>query len=303
MKLIDVMAEELNIDHAFIQNIAERSNKYYKIYAIPKKNGKDSRDIFHPSPILKTFQYWLVNRLFIHFNISDYASAYNKGCSIAKNALYHLNKRHLLHLDITNFFPSITESHIEKIINKNSKIIGEKLGFTLNDDDRNLINQLVLFNGALTIGSVSSPIISNIVMFDNDLEISKIAQKYYCDYTRYADDMVFSSIHFIPSVIISEIEIILNKDSFNLNKDKVYFMGPKDRKEVTGVNVNNDRLTVGRKKRDEIKKMVYMKCKYGLGDNNKILGNLCFLKDIDPWYYNKIIIKYPNILDVLKTDS
>lgn len=273
--------------------------KDYRKYEIPKKRG-GKRIIFHPSPKLKVFQYWLVNRLFVYFPISSYATAYKKGCSIKNNATLHLNKAHLLHLDIIDFFPSITRKHIEQVINNNKFILKEKIGFELTGDDIKIILKLTLLDDSLTIGSISSPILSNIVMFDIDNELNKVAESYDCKYSRYADDMVFSSTKFIPHKIIDDVDKILKSNGFLLNKKKSYFMGKGSRKVVTGINVNKSRLTIGRKKRDEIKKMIYMKCKYNIGDNKKILGYLSYLKDIDPWYFNRIIIKYNKIYEMLK---
>jgi len=299
--LSELMENELNIDKVFIKKVAARSDKYYKHFTIPRRNGS-KRDIHHPSPILKTFQYWLVSRIFNKCMISCYATAYLKGCSIKNNAERHIKCTNLVHLDIRNFFPSIQRDHLEKILLENKKSITKSLGFELDAGDNELICGLALFRGCLTIGSVSSPIISNIVMNSVDERLASLAAKYSLIYSRYCDDMVFSSkgCH-ISNDIVNKVCDILSDYHFELNNKKTFFSGPKDRKVVTGVNVNNDRLTVGRKKRDEIKKMVYEKCQHEKGDNSKILGNLSFLKDIDPWYYNKIIIKYPRVLQILKS--
>ena len=293
------MGKELNIDRSYIYNVSKRSNKYYKTFEIEKKNG-DKRIINHPSPILKTFQYWLVNRIFNHLPTTKFATAYKKGCSIKKNALLHLNKSHILRLDILKFFPSISVFHIEKLFKDNQLAIKDTIGLTLEQNDISIVSNLVLLDGHLTIGSVSSPSISNCIMFNTDNQLEEIATYYSCCYSRYADDMVFSSKKYIPDKIISEIEKVLLVENFQLNKDKTLFMSSKGKKFITGINVNNSRLTLGRKKRDEIKKMVYLKISKGIGDDDKIRGYLNYVRDIDPYYFSKIINKYGDYYNLLK---
>lgn len=302
--LSELMSERLNIDKHFIENISNKSNKYYRIYEINKRDG-GKRLIYHPSPVLKTFQYWLVDNIFKHLPVSKYSTAYGKGCSIKKNALLHLNKKHILHSDIVDFFPSIKDNHIIELIKENETLINKIIGFSIQQNDIDLIIGLTLYEKHLTIGSVSAPIISNLIMYNIDNELGVIGDNYNCTYSRYADDMVFSSNEYIPADIVKHISEVLKVGGFMINNKKTYFMNSKNRKIVTGVIVNNKRLTVGRKKRDEIKKMVYLKCKFNFGDSNIIKGNLSFLKDIDPYYYNKIIIKYSkygNIHEILKGD-
>ncbi|NMT18878.1 hypothetical protein HKA99_31525, partial [Vibrio parahaemolyticus] len=52
-------------------------------------------------------------------------------------------------------------------------------------------NQRIL--GYLPQGGATSPIISNLVMRELDSEFSKIARKYRLVYTRYSDDITFST--------------------------------------------------------------------------------------------------------------
>lgn len=294
--LINRMATDLGISARFIRRISKSIPFYYKWYKIPKKSG-GSRLIYQPSPSLKVLQYWLIENIFNLIPVSEHATAYSKGASTIKNAKLHHKKKHLLHLDITNFFPSIRSYHVIELLNKHQDLL-KSLGRTLSGEDIELICKLVLYKDGLTIGSPSSPIISNIVMAEADLDINKIAASYNCIYSRYADDMVFSSEEHIDVKIIEEVQSILSEFGFELNLEKTYYMGPKERRIVTGIVVSNDRLTIGRKSRDEIKKMVYMYVTYNRGDRKRIQGYLNYLKSVDPTYHEKIVQKYPDFFGV-----
>ena len=99
-----LMAESLALKVAQIERIISRASHSYYHFTIPKKNGR-SRDIYHPSQELKVLQRWLVKRLFLSLPLSRAASAYEEGCSIARNARQHIGNRFLLRLDFSHFFP------------------------------------------------------------------------------------------------------------------------------------------------------------------------------------------------------
>ncbi|MEL7566423.1 MAG: retron St85 family RNA-directed DNA polymerase [Dehalobacterium sp.] len=281
MKILQLMSKELGLDKEFILKIS-RNNNAYKKYKIPKKNG-EHRDIYHPNKNLKLLQYWLVKRIFSKFSISEYSTAYLKGSSIKKNALLHKDSNYILHIDICHFFESITDYHIDKLLNN---VNG------LDDDDKELIKNIVLFRGKhLVIGSVASPIISNCIMYDIDLEIINecIRDKGFI-YTRYADDIVVSSKKYIEDDIIEKISAILEKNKFVMNDEKTYFMNKKGRRVITGVILdnNNNNLSIGNKRYKEIQRVIYRFLVKNDGDKDKILGYLSYIKDIDYHKYNSI---------------
>lgn len=303
MSLIEKMSNDLNVDLDFIQKIASNSKKYYSHYQIKKKNGKN-RVIHHPSPSLKAFQFWMVYNIFNNFNISPYAYAYNKGNSIKKNAMAHLNGNYVLHTDIKDFFESITNKHIIDLLTINLDTLKQNF---IDETEFELILNLCLYNDHLVIGSVCAPRLSNCVMFEFDQEVGKLISKFGdVTYTRYADDMVFSSKEFIDKNIIIDLKVLLDKYGFLMNDEKTKFMSNKGRKVVTGLIINNEKLSIGMKKRIELKKMLYKKLKYNQGNGRQILGHLFFLKDIEPQYFNYLIIKYSkfgNVLEILKQDQ
>lgn len=301
MSLLNIMSSELSLDEKYILSISIRGKKNYSYYDIPKKNGR-TRRIYHPSPALKTLQYWLVKNIFNKCFISENSAAYSKGCSIKKNAEIHKDNKFILHMDVEKFFDSINIDHLKNMLEFNLKKIEP---IKLEEEDIKLISMICLFDKHLVIGSVCAPQISNCVMYQFDIELNEILAKYaQIKYTRYADDIIISSPNYLNIEIINLVTTQLKKHSFNVNTNKTKFMSPSKRRSVTGLVLDGNRVSIGYKRHKEIKKMLYKKLTKDIGDNNVILGHLFFLKDIEPEYFNKLIVKYSiygNILLILKS--
>jgi len=279
--ILELMSKELNLDKEFILKISKK-NTAYKKYRIPKKKG-GYRVIYHPSKDLKLLQYWLVKRIFSKFPVSDCSMAYSKGNSIKNNALFHKNSKYMLHLDITNFFESIIDYHIDKLLEKVNAIESEDIA---------LIKRIIFYRGEhLVVGSVASPSISNCVMYDIDEEIiNNYIKGTNLMYTRYADDIIISSNEYINEDIIEKIANILSRNRFVLNSKKTYFMNKKCKRVITGVVIdnNNNSLSIGSKKYREIKREIYRLLIKSEGNKDKVSGYLSYIKDIDVNRYNNL---------------
>lgn len=295
MKLIEKMSKELKLNSTYLYDIANRSSYYYKDYSIPKKKG-GCRNISQPSPELKTLQYWIKDNILTKMPISKFAFAYNKGDSIKKHASIHSKSRFLFHSDIMAFFPSIHFAILKKEFEHNRELLN-KLNLDF-DDTMEYICKICFKDDILCIGAVSSPIISNIIMHDFDERLAKYCKQSRYVYSRYADDIYISSSNYIDANIKEYLKKLLLEYQFEINNKKTYFCSSKHRRVVTGIVITNDlKLSVGLNKRKEVKKIVYNKLVKGEGDSAKILGNLAFLKDIEPHTYDKIIIKYSRYCD------
>ena len=290
MDLSQVIADRLSLDKYYIEMVISKANFSYRNYFIPKKNG-GIRAVAQPSPELKTLQYWITNNILYELPVSKAAFAYKRGDSIKRHANFHRQSKHLLHTDIASFFPSIHLSHLKEIIEKHKEIIYDlQLDF---DDAIEQIGKICFRDDSLCIGAVSSPIISNIIMNPIDSEIIEFCESNGLLYSRYADDIYISSNDFIDPNVLSFIRTVLKKYSFEINTDKTRFYSPKYRRKITGLILTNDaKISVGLKRRKQIKTMVYQKLVHHKGDSNQILGYLSYLKDIEPNTYNNLIIKY-----------
>ncbi|QPL30866.1 retron Ec67 family RNA-directed DNA polymerase/endonuclease [Pseudomonas fragi] len=233
----------------------------YRTFEIRKKTG-GIRIISAPCPELKLLQSNLArllqkcvneiqearininqNKIQKHRSLSH---GFKPGFSILTNAKSHRKKRVVLNIDLEDFFGSIH--------------FGRVRGFFLSNRDFNLspkiatiIAQIVCHNNSLPQGSPCSPIVSNLIAHILDIRLSKLAFENKCSYSRYADDITFSTNQEkLPDSIArctceeSHIWIAgknllrIIKDSwFSINSKKTRIQYRDSRQEVTGLVVNS----------------------------------------------------------------
>ena len=81
-------------------------------------------------------------------------------------------------------------------------------------------------------------LLSNIVCTSLDQRLSALAQRYGVTYSRYADDMTFSSDHSVyakDSKFLKELESIVESSGFKINEKKTRLQKKGSRQEVTGL--------------------------------------------------------------------
>jgi RNA-directed DNA polymerase len=165
----------------------------YTSYTIPKKSG-GTRQIDVPAPQLKKLQRHLANLLGecekaineSYDNRRPLAHGFRAGCSIMTNARVHKCKRYVFNLDLEDFFPSLNFGRVRGFFIHNQH-------FKLDPAVATAIAQIACHNNSLPQGSPCSPIISNLVTNFLDIRLAKLAKKSGCTYSRYADDLTFST--------------------------------------------------------------------------------------------------------------
>lgn len=214
----------------------------YNTLEIPKKNG-DTRTICVPNKNLKKVQKKLYNKLSTYYDeiktqnnfTSKISHGFEKNRSIVTNAEVHKNKRYVVNLDLLDFFPSINFGRVRSYFIKNNY-------FEINDDIATILAQLTCYKGTLPQGAPTSPLIANMICNIMDIRILKIAKKYRLDYTRYADDLTFSTNnkYFLNDYdkFLEDIKNIIHRSGFELNSKKTRLLFSNSRQEVTSLVVN-----------------------------------------------------------------
>lgn len=244
-------ADFLRIPRSKLTHIlyVRKPDSYYETFEIPKKDG-DTRKICAPSGDLKSLQTKLETALWEHQksirtsagikpNISH---AFEKEKSIITNAKVHRNKRFILNMDLECFFDTFHFGRVRGYFEKNRD-------FSLPREVSIIIAQIACYDGRLPQGAPSSPIISNLICQVLDMHLLKIAKNYKLDYTRYADDLTFSTNNrnFLDSYenFIKEITAAILKAGFTVNEKKTRLLYRDSRQEVTGLVVNK-KISVNR---------------------------------------------------------
>lgn len=231
----------LTIRHLYF--LSKTKNNRYKKFNILKKSGK-LREINSPDKMIKRVQNLINILLQIIFEpYSHYCTnGFLLGKDIVRNALPHVNKNYVLNIDIKDFFPSINFRRIKVVLELSPfNLIGnrEKIGF--------IISNICTYNGYLPQGAPTSPILSNIVTQQLDRRVSKFCIEKKIKYSRYADDLSFSSNkNIFDSEFINSINKIIIGENFEINNEKTRIRNNMQRQEVTGLIVN-EKVNVKRK--------------------------------------------------------
>jgi RNA-directed DNA polymerase len=185
------LANLLEISHDQLVYYLFINKSKYTSFSIPKKSG-DLRSIHVPSPGLKIIQQKLNQILKVIYNPRFIVHGFTKERNIVTNASIHVRQKFVLNIDIENFFPSINFGRVRGLfINK---------PYQVDPSLATIIANICCFNNELPQGAPTSPIISNMICARLDSQLYEIAKKHRCYYSRYADDITFStSVRAFPS--------------------------------------------------------------------------------------------------------
>lgn len=228
--------------------------RMYRRFEIPKKPGRPeagTRSISAPGPDLMRCQYMLLEMLKkAHPTGSRAAHAYYAGRSIRTMAEPHVGKRWVVKMDLKDFFPSNTVRMVSRAL----RLRGIRLDLVP------LISKWCFLDGGLPQGAPTSPLLSNITaayFMDRRLlglcgswrmvsPTSRHLRVEPVEYTRYADDLCFSSDYRDLPHIIPVLRKIINSTGYRLNESKVRVASSRVRQAVCGVSLN---VKVGKPRR------------------------------------------------------
>lgn len=297
MDLFKQVQQKLFIGESVLIGFAKSAPLKYKVYEIQKRNGKGTRTIAHPSKELKYLQRLIIPMLREVLPIHKKAYAYESLKGIKQNAELHKNSKYLLKLDFQDFFPSIEPKLFFNIFKSHN--------LSLSDRDEYLLSHLLFrkkFRGGkfeLSIGAPSSPFVSNAIMFFFDKVIDEMCIARNIDYSRYADDLTFTTntkdiLFEIPKLVEKTLKL-KTSEKIKINSEKTVFSSKGHNRHITGITLTNQNtLSIGRDRKRLISSMVY---RFNCGlltfdESTKLKGLLGFAKHIEPKFIERLIKKY-----------
>lgn len=293
--IIEQAARRLALPTSYLVKVAATASHRYKTYTIPKRTG-GTRTIHHPARELKLVQGWLLHNVLSTLPVHAAATAYRKGASIQRNAAPHADKNYLLRVDFQDFFPSLKRQDVTSLIEANRNRLAAE---PITDLDILFITMIVCRGDSLTIGAPTSPHLSNAIMFDFDELWSRNARADEITYTRYADDLYFSTNR--PSVL----ENVLNRlraslgearpPVLRINDRKTAFSSRKRRRLVAGLVLTSTKMiSIGRKKKRTLKSLVWKFIHGQLepAQINSLRGWISYLLSVEPTFVEALQRKY-----------
>jgi RNA-directed DNA polymerase len=238
----------------------------YTTFSIARKSGVGDRDIAAPIAPIKSIQRRLLDVLSPHYRVPVSVHGFVGGRDIKSNATLHVRQQWVVNFDLANFFPSIHFGRVRGVF--------MAAPFRYPEAVATALASICCFKGALPQGSPMSPLLSNLVCRGLDAALLGIARRERCFYSRYADDLTFSTDRTkFPSGIArmsndgsahpsEELLAVIVDQGFTVNPRKSRVASTSARHEVTGVVVNT-KLTLRSTYIREVRSLLYIWKKYG----------------------------------------
>lgn len=274
---------------------------HYIDFKIAKKRG-GYRNISKPKPILKSVQLVIKNTILDKIPMREHIFGFRKGISIFDHALVHCGAKVIINFDLKDFFPSISFNQV-----RNSYI---KLGYsgeiasvlalltTKQGSKKVNIENKTYFvyssNRYLPQGASTSPIISNLVAEKLDSQLLKRSESFGFIYTRYADDLSFSSKAEKPNIkgMIYMINKTVELHGYKINSNKTNVLFENNSQNITGLIINSNQPKIPRIWRRKLRAAIH---NYSQGKNQdpseliRILSSVNYLKTTHPYKVEKYL--------------
>jgi retron-type reverse transcriptase len=259
------------VDYGLLRAVASRSLKNpYKVFRIRKRPSYPGevrfRVICVPDPGLMQAQRWIAQNILSKGQPHSASVAYSEGSTIIAGAEPHCGCRWLIKLDMRNFFESINEIAAYRVFRSfgyqplvafelarlctrlgSMSLVRSGLRWRAAPGHRRVITAYSGWRmGHLPQGAPTSPMLANLAVRDFDADVTGIARQEGLIYTRYADDLTFSTRdpgldRKRASTIIGQIYAAMGRSGLSPNVTKTRVSSPGSRKIVLGLLVDGTR--------------------------------------------------------------
>jgi RNA-directed DNA polymerase len=235
---------EISYDRLVYHLYKVPDNQKYVEFVVRKKSGS-SRIISAPATSLKIIQRKLSQVLYSVYEPKATVHGFTPSRSILTNAKQHLRKKFVLNIDLTDFFGSIHFGRVRGIFMAPP--------YNCPKEVATVLAQICCHSGKLPQGAPTSPVVSNMICARMDSQLRLLAKELKCSYTRYADDITFSTTlsnlpkelayiateEDISKIVLGEkLLFIIKNNGFEINEQKVRLQHKSQHQEVTGLTVN-----------------------------------------------------------------
>jgi RNA-directed DNA polymerase len=245
-------ARLLEIPVGQLLHILYSQKQNYRSFVVRKKSGK-SRIIESPNASIKILQEKIRPLIEAHYRVKKPVHGFvGNGKGIISNAEQHKKKTYVLNIDLQDFFHSVNFGRVQGIF--------RNVPFNMDVPAATVLAQLCTCNGRLPQGASTSPVLSNLASATLDKKLVQLAKRFQLTYTRYADDITFSSNRLFSNAIVEKeifangeykyraghvLEQAIKESGFDINHSKTRLQHKSQRQEVTGL-VVNDGVNVAR---------------------------------------------------------
>jgi retron-type reverse transcriptase len=249
---------------------------HYVRYTVPKRSGGE-RVILAPKPELKALQRKILRGLLAQVPAAPAVHGFVPGRSILSNAQAHVGRQVVLKLDLKDFFPSVTYPRVRGLFIAlgYSFALASALALLCTEYERvpAVLDGAARFVSVgpryLVQGAPTSPALANLVAWRLDRRLSGLAAKRGFAYTRYADDLTFSSDSPESANDLRKVvQRIVAEEQFAVNTAKTRLARRSARQTVTGL-VVNDGISTPRQLRRRMRAILHNAQATGLAVQNR----------------------------------
>jgi RNA-directed DNA polymerase len=289
------------------------TTSHYIYFTIPKKSG-GVRQLAAPHEQLAAAQQWILTNILEKVATHDAAHGFVKTRSTVSNAAPHVGKDVLLNCDLKDFFPSVTFWRVEGVFGElgYSPAVSTILALLCTESPRREIEyagqKLYVATGprCLPQGACTSPALSNLVARRLDSRLKGIAKKLGWTYTRYADDLSFSSDAEASKQVgylLARVRHIAQDEGFAMNPAKTRVLRQNAAQSVTGIIVN-DKPGVGRDVVRRIRAILHRAKTEGLEAQNRqklphfkswVRGMIAYINMVNPQQGKALMEAYRSV--------
>lgn len=283
---------------AYHNEAAERI--HYVQFSVRKRSG-GLRVLASPHQKLRKAQSWILEHILVKLAVHDAAHGFVAGRGTVTNAAPHVGQQAVVNADLKDFFPSITFPRVEGFFRRlgYSGAVATILALLVTECPRQQVRyagrELWVATGprSLPQGACTSPALSNAIAWRLDKRLKGIASKLGWTYTRYADDLTFSSSGECSQQVgyfLARLRHIVQDEGFHLNRAKTRVQRRNAQQSVTGI-VVNDRPGVSRKTVRKLRAILHNAKRTGLAAQNRenhpdfegwLQGMIAYVRMVNP---------------------
>jgi len=321
------LAVSSGVEYSLLRHFV-RGEKEYTSFPVHKRPGPDGkrryRIICVPSPALMKVQRWIAQNILAHATPHEASVAFAPNDTLYKAVEPHCGSRWLIKLDIRNFFESISEISAYQVFlglgfqplisfemarictrvhpgiayGRHRKFFYDPFSeYTITDYRK-------AQPGHLPQGAPTSPMLANLACIELDERLTEIADSIGLQYTRYADDMTFSTsdrsfTRENAGAVIGSVYQALACHGLMPNRSKTSVIPPGARKVVLGLLVDGSEPRLQREFKALLRQHIYYLLREDVGPvkharargftsvvglRNHLQGLLSFAGQIEPDY-------------------
>lgn len=305
---------------ADLKDLAYKKNqprlRHYHYRALTKKSGS-IRLIEAPKPRLKELQRKILSEILEKVPSHPAVHGFVKGRSIKTYVSPHIKRRIVLRMDLRDFFPTFSGVRIQAFFRTLGypETVADLLGGVCTTStprdawkdigwDVNPVqlqeSQRLYARPHLPQGAPTSPALANLCSFRIDCRLQGLADSAGADYTRYADDLAFSSDDRTFERSVERFSVhaaaVLMQEGFSVNHRKTRIMRRGVRQHLAGL-VANEHFNVIRADFDRLKATLTNCVRLGPETQNReahpafrahLEGRVGFVEQINPARGNRL---------------